>query len=213
MTEFIISRDYGLPSRAGYDYVSGVGFVPPADLHPDEAGPVGFIDRVLTLKPPCSLSAKALAFGPEDNAGLVEFFLRSANPPAPDLIASCDFNLDRERKQVMVKLVMHSLDPGPGERMAPAIKALFDKGFDTASKLTLKAESYTAVRMTELARVCRVVTTTSVDRVRDAFVARGVPSSDILSVEALGVVTDPQQPPQRTLLRPSSNIWSLLLLN
>ena len=179
MTEFIISRDYGLPSRAGYDYVSGVGFVPPADLHPDEAGR---LYRVLTLKPPSSLSAKALAFGPEDNAGLVEFFLRSADPPAPDLIASCDFNLDRERKQVMVKLVMHSLDPGPDERMAPAIKALFDKGFDTASKLTLKAESYTAVRMTELARVCRVVTATSADRVRDAFVARGVPSSDILSV-------------------------------
>ena len=177
-SERVWSRDLGYPSGAGYKFVIGEAPVPPVELSTSSR-----LFRELVLEPPSSIRAKDLVFKADDTSELVRLLLRTADPPVTGLIASCDVFLDRDKKMVKVRLMLQAQDPGPDVRMASAIKSLWLKGFTTVGKLRFVPTWYTAANTADFARVCRVVTRSSAEQVREAFVSRCVPDTDILSVK------------------------------
>ena len=184
----------GLPSGVGYfrepdcddPFLQQWGM---DDSQADDADGAARLIRKLTLRTVEMVPGRALRFTERDLATLLKGIIRATgDPSSAALITSCDSTVLRDGPIVDITLTLDCAEKSPGSdrRLAKGIIAVFnpDYRFTTAAGVVLTAVDYAGGSLLKGAMLCRVITRSSHDSVRAAFIARGVPAEDILQVTA-----------------------------
>ena len=183
------SADSGYPVGAGYPRFGleskfGVDSVPP-----DLASGAEVCLRVLTLRTR-SCSKKTLSFSAADLRSVLSVLTGPPGSVGESVVASCDHKrVKGPPAHVHVSVLLKAtLGVNPDFALAQGVRALFASGATTTKGVKLEVVSYgNPVRDAKpAARVCRVVTRSSVDTVRQALVDRGLPVEAILRIATPG---------------------------